>query len=316
MMRFIFLISFLILPLSTFAADTSFVPLTSFPGLTEGGNAANMKAFLNSVYKICIGAAAAIAVLQIIRAGILFMTNKGSVSENEQARELLQGAVLGLILVLSPVIVFSIINPKILTLDFGVGSLKQEHPATGSLGSSVTEQVVESVTTSIANACGVTMTAEQKTCVDNKAKELQAAYAACMKAAGADTKKQDECSKTLQSSGAGAANSCISGLTSTQTTCIANQIGQAVQVTNGGSAGTSNIKYGWIDRFCADSNGTPPNCTPATEKGGPYTTQSACFAAAGSDPAKHGRGPIIDPPGFSCTCDKPVSEQGSACATI
>lgn len=141
-MKYFLLLSFVLLtPLFALAAEAGqFVPLTSLPGLAEGGNAETMTVFLNSLYKICIGAAAAIAVLQIIRAGILFMTNKGSISENEQARSLVQGAVLGLLLVLSPVIVFTIINPKILTLDFGVAALKQDKPADANLGASEVEQ--------------------------------------------------------------------------------------------------------------------------------------------------------------------------------
>lgn len=115
--------------------DNSFAPLTSIPGLKAAGEAPNITDFLNQLYKICIGAAAGIAVLQIIRAGILFMTNKGSISENEQARSLLQGAIFGLILVLSPVVVFGIINPKILELNFSAERLETPPPEnTGSGG--------------------------------------------------------------------------------------------------------------------------------------------------------------------------------------
>lgn len=118
----------LFLPAIAFGQE-SFAPLTSIPGLSEAGGAPDLSSFLNQLYKICIGAAAGIAVLQIVRAGILFMTNKGSVSENEKARELLQGSVFGLILVLSPVIVFGIINPKILELNFSAESLRTADPA-------------------------------------------------------------------------------------------------------------------------------------------------------------------------------------------
>ena len=102
----------------------SFVPLTSLPGLDEVASSDSLTDFLNNLYKICIGVAAALAVFQIIHGGVRFMTNKGSISENEQARKLIQGAVFGLILVLSPVIVFGIINPKILELDFDTSKLQ------------------------------------------------------------------------------------------------------------------------------------------------------------------------------------------------
>ena len=115
-----------------FGQERQFAPLTSIPGLEAGAEAPNITDFLNQLYKICIGVAAGIAVLQIIRAGILFMTNKGSISENEQARSLLQGAVFGLILVLSPVIVFSIINPKILELNFSAETLQSDQTPSNS----------------------------------------------------------------------------------------------------------------------------------------------------------------------------------------
>jgi len=110
-------------PVAVFAQE-AFVPLTSLPGIPDTVTSDTLTDFLNNLYKICIGVAAALAVFQIMHAGVKFMTNKGSISENEQARSLLQGAVFGLILVLSPVILFSIINPKILELNFDTSRLE------------------------------------------------------------------------------------------------------------------------------------------------------------------------------------------------
>jgi type IV secretory pathway VirB2 component (pilin) len=107
------------IPILVFASDT-FVPLTALPGLPEPNSALSLSDYLNSMYKVCIGVAATLAVIQIMRAGVAFMAGKGSVSGNEQGKALLQNAIFGLILVLSPAIVFGIINPKILdtSLDF------------------------------------------------------------------------------------------------------------------------------------------------------------------------------------------------------
>ncbi len=115
-----FLTLFLIgLPLIAFGQDTStstgFVPLTDAPFLRNAGNASSLPGFLNDIYRICIGAAAVIAVLQIMRAGIMYMGGD-SVTEKKEAKNLIGMAIGGLILVLSPVIVFSIINPDILSL--------------------------------------------------------------------------------------------------------------------------------------------------------------------------------------------------------
>lgn len=98
--------------------STAFVPLTSIPGIQSAGNAATLPDFLNSLYKLAIGVAAVLAVLQIVRAGVMYMGGD-SITEKKDAKNLIALSVGGLILVLSPVIVFSIINPKILSLQIG-----------------------------------------------------------------------------------------------------------------------------------------------------------------------------------------------------
>lgn len=103
-------------PLIALAQEGSFVPLTSLPGISDFANSSSLPALLNAIYKIAIGAAAVIAVLQIMRAGILYMGGD-SVTEKKQAKDLLGMTIGGLLLVLSPYIVFSIINPKILDLE-------------------------------------------------------------------------------------------------------------------------------------------------------------------------------------------------------
>ncbi|GEM_PF-963140 len=109
--------------------DIGFIPLTSIPGFADVTGANGISGFLNSLYRICIGAAAALAVIQITRAGILFMTNTGSYSSNEKAKNLIRYSLLGLLLVLSPTIVFGLIDPRILDLDLDTSRLE-----TGSLG--------------------------------------------------------------------------------------------------------------------------------------------------------------------------------------
>ncbi|MES2225498.1 MAG: hypothetical protein V4480_01680 [Patescibacteria group bacterium] len=103
---------------------SAFVPLNVIPGFIEAANSPNLPTFFNGLYKLCIGAAAVIAVIQIMRAGFEFMVNKGSVSGNEHAKSLIQNALIGLVLVLSPAIVFGIINPKILNLSLDVSQLQ------------------------------------------------------------------------------------------------------------------------------------------------------------------------------------------------
>ncbi len=142
------LLALLIIPSFALAQATStgFVPLTNIPLLTETGNPFSLESFLNGLYRIAIGAAAVIAVLQIMRAGIMYMGGD-SVTEKKEAKNLIGLAIGGLILVLSPVIVFSIINPEILSLKIGnIEDLKVELTPSPPIVLPSTEQGVCSIT--------------------------------------------------------------------------------------------------------------------------------------------------------------------------
>lgn len=130
----------LLVPLLTFAQTTTpsstpvangtgaFVPLTHLPQIDQLAQSQGFATFVNALYKICIGAGAVLAVIMIMVAGVQIMTSRGSVTSNEKAKNRIQNAVFGLILVLAPTIVFGIINPDILNLNLGTefGSLKQD----------------------------------------------------------------------------------------------------------------------------------------------------------------------------------------------
>ena len=116
---FLITLASFLLPLVALADESvAFVPLTSIPGIESAGNAETLPAFLNNLYKLAIGVAAVLAVLQIVRAGVMYMGGD-SITEKKDAKNLIALSVGGLILVLSPVIVFSIINPSILSLKIG-----------------------------------------------------------------------------------------------------------------------------------------------------------------------------------------------------
>lgn len=121
-MKYLLLSLAFFLPALVLAQDTGYVPLTNIPILYEVGNAFSLDQYLNNLYKILIGAAAVIAVLKIMFEGVRYMGGD-SVTEKKSARDNIGMAIGGLILVLSPVIVFSIINPEILSLKLDAGGL-------------------------------------------------------------------------------------------------------------------------------------------------------------------------------------------------
>lgn len=119
----ILVIAFSFVPATAYALDGIFPGqnsnpvnlITDIPAFQNVRTGEDMPAFLNSLYTICIGAAVVIAILQLIRGGITWML-ADSLTSKESARHSITIAIMGLILVLSPYIVFSIINPKILDL--------------------------------------------------------------------------------------------------------------------------------------------------------------------------------------------------------
>lgn len=120
-MKFVFIALLALAPFLTHAQE--FIPLTSVPAFREIATSDGIANFLNNMYKIAVGLAAVLAVLQIIRAGFEYMGGD-SITEKRHARHLILMSLVGLLLVLSPAIVFGIIDPRILNLDLNVEDLQ------------------------------------------------------------------------------------------------------------------------------------------------------------------------------------------------
>ncbi|MDP2655230.1 MAG: hypothetical protein Q8P17_01580 [bacterium] len=132
--RKILLTSALLLAVPVVALAQGFVPLAPIPGLTDTQYAPNgLAAFFNNLYKFAIGIAAALAVIQIIWAGLeIAIFQKDSVSAITDNKGKIYNAIFGLVLVLSPVLVFSIINPSILNLSLNLPALDTRSSAPAS----------------------------------------------------------------------------------------------------------------------------------------------------------------------------------------
>ena len=122
---------FLFLGLAPHVFAEGFVPLAPIPGLTDsvtlnsasGINANTLANFFNNLYKFLIGLAAALAVIMITWEGLRIATNQDNVSIITDSKGKIYNAIFGLVLVLSPVLVFSIINPSILNLSLNLPEL-------------------------------------------------------------------------------------------------------------------------------------------------------------------------------------------------
>lgn len=119
------------------AADNNvvFIPLTGIPGVQDVSGANSIADFLNVLYRLCVGVAASLAVIQIIRGGVTWMRSD-SVTGNKEAKDLIRSSIFGLVLVLSPVVVFGLIDPRILNLNLDASQLQLDGGATlGTMGS-------------------------------------------------------------------------------------------------------------------------------------------------------------------------------------
>jgi len=95
-------------------------PLTSIG--TEAGNQAGIGPFVNLLYKYGVGIGAILAVLLVMYGGFQYMTSE-AVGNKSEGRETITRALIGLFLLLSPVLVFGVINRDILNIDLDFGRL-------------------------------------------------------------------------------------------------------------------------------------------------------------------------------------------------
>src|SRR3989344_7373267 len=132
-----------------------FVPLAEIPGLTSGVTAdtAGLAKFFNNLYRFTIGMAAVLAVIMIIWGGLETST-QDSISKKSAGKQRIYNAIFGLVLVLSPVLVFSIINPKILNLSLNLPPLDTAPGIPGGGGGTA----AQAPATVDANGCSVTGT--------------------------------------------------------------------------------------------------------------------------------------------------------------
>jgi hypothetical protein len=228
--------------------NTGFVSLTNIPALEGAGNSATLPIFLNNVYKICIGLAAVLAVLQLMRAGVMYMGGD-SFTEKKQARDLIAMSLVGLLLVLAPTIVFSIINPDILSLKIGnldqlnIGTASTPTTAGTSSGFNVTHAVNAGDTRAACTSGGGTATL---ICYNST------------------TKKQDPVSTggTCPTSGDTLATDCQTPVSSATSICSSYEVDEYGPIPSGETCQTAYAAEGNtgvvpIDTKCCDASATP-----------------------------------------------------------
>ena len=105
--------------------DKGFTALAPIPGLTDTAitSSSGFADFFNKLYVYLIGAAVILAIIMIIWGGLEYST-QDSISKKSDGKSKIYNALFGLVLVLSPVLVFTIINPAILNLNVNFPALQ------------------------------------------------------------------------------------------------------------------------------------------------------------------------------------------------
>ena len=271
-----------------------FYKLTNLPGLEDLSNSSssNFPTFVNTLYKVCIGVAATLAVIMIMYAGIKFMTNTGSVSSNEEAKSYLQNAILGLVLVLSPAIVFGIINPQILDLKLNFSSLQpKDISSAGTDGSVVKDDgsctpACKSGTSCQKGSCVAATTGNENQCNANYTPDGYANLAG------------KSCSDQFGAGSTAVAYTCCTEGQLNGFTCCAKP--NSVSAPTGGGNGAATVStWGWRAAVVKGNTNTPI-------QDGPFLTQKECQDDQNKAIEKSGVGTTYD---FQCNCDKPLSQQ-------
>ena len=113
----IYIIIFLILPYFTFAGNEH-TPLVPIPGV-EGD--VTLTGIIQALFTILISLAALLAVLKLIIAGAKYMMSD-VVTNKQSAISDIKGAIFGLILVLSTIVILNVINTNIANTSVQLGS--------------------------------------------------------------------------------------------------------------------------------------------------------------------------------------------------
>jgi hypothetical protein len=136
------IISIVTIPTTVFAQNY----LVGIPGVDQG--AGNFDAYIQAVYVMFISIAALLAVVKIIIAGLKYMFTD-IVPQKTDAKKDIQGAVFGLLIVMSAVLILTVINPELTGFTFDQSSIGAPEP-----GDQDTEFTIDDATT-LQNYCAL-----------------------------------------------------------------------------------------------------------------------------------------------------------------
>ncbi|MBY0538733.1 pilin [Patescibacteria group bacterium] len=114
----LFFIAFVCLLVPATSQAGEFVNLVGVPGIDSNG-LPNLNAYINALYRLSISIAALLAVIKIVIAGAKYMLSD-IVTHKEDAKKDIQGALIGLLIVIGAIIILNTINTDLTNLNLSV----------------------------------------------------------------------------------------------------------------------------------------------------------------------------------------------------
>lgn len=118
-MKYLIVFILIIIPTITLGAST-YTPIAGIPGIDPTNS--NFNTYMNTLYALSIMAAAMLAVIKIIIAGVKWMMTDVVTSKGEAKKDI-QNSLLGLLIVLAAVLIISVVNDKILDVNLSLNAL-------------------------------------------------------------------------------------------------------------------------------------------------------------------------------------------------
>ena len=116
----------LLVPTALFAAE--FKAIVGIPGVTENiTGTTGLNLYINALYRLSISIAALLAVIKIVAAGAKYMLSD-IITHKEEAKKDIQGALVGLLIVIAAVIILNTVNSDLTRVNFNLEPLEAPTP--------------------------------------------------------------------------------------------------------------------------------------------------------------------------------------------
>lgn len=111
-MRYYFVFLLVLIP-GLVLAQPQYTPMVGIPGVDPNSD---FNSYINALYALSISVAALLAVIKIVIAGVRWMLTD-IVTSKAQAKKDIQGALIGLLVVLMAVLILTVINPYLVNVN-------------------------------------------------------------------------------------------------------------------------------------------------------------------------------------------------------